>query len=109
MKIYLAGPMTGYPDLNRANFEALAMNLRERGHEVLCPIEFPAPKTGRDWEDYMRVAIKNLCECETVATLPEWNLSRGARLEVEIAQQLKIQVRDAHWFMTAPGGRDGGA
>lgn len=35
LKIYIAGPMTGYPDYNRAAFNAKASELMAEGHIVL--------------------------------------------------------------------------
>ncbi|WP_149528154.1 DUF4406 domain-containing protein, partial [Escherichia coli] len=37
LKIYIAGPMTGYPDYNRAAFNAKASALMAEGHIVLNP------------------------------------------------------------------------
>lgn len=37
LKIYIAGPMTGYPDYNRAAFNAKASELMAEGHIVLNP------------------------------------------------------------------------
>ena len=38
--IYLSGPMTGYPDFNRASFHAAAAKLRDEGHWVYNPAEY---------------------------------------------------------------------
>ncbi|EGO2557451.1 DUF4406 domain-containing protein [Escherichia coli] len=41
LKIYIAGPMTGYPDYNRAAFNAKASELMAEGHIVLNPAVLP--------------------------------------------------------------------
>lgn len=41
LKIYIAGPMTGYPDYNRAAFNAKASELTAEGHIVLNPAVLP--------------------------------------------------------------------
>lgn len=51
LKIYIAGPMTGYPDYNRAAFNAKASELMAEGHIVLNPavllgVSAPARATG---------------------------------------------------------------
>ena len=37
MKIYIAGPMTGYKDLNRPAFREVQETLEAMGHEVFNP------------------------------------------------------------------------
>ena len=44
----------------------------------------------------MRRDIKALMECNTVATLPGWQDSRGASLEVHIGKELGMKVVNAH-------------
>ena len=39
MKIYIAGPMSGYEDLNYPAFAQTAAVLRNAGHEVVSPAE----------------------------------------------------------------------
>ena len=44
----------------------------------------------------MRRDIAALMECDTVATLPGWQDSRGASLEVHIGKELGMKVVNAH-------------
>jgi hypothetical protein len=100
MKLYLAGPMTGYKGLNFAAFHAEAARLRELGHEVVNPAEInPDPSTA--WVDCMRADIKILVSCDSVALLDGWTASRGARLEHHIAMELGMQPRLAAFFVDA--------
>lgn len=42
MRIYIAGPMTGFPDHNAPAFFEAKKRLREQGHFVINPIELSA-------------------------------------------------------------------
>lgn len=92
--IYLSGPMTGFPDLNFPAFHAMTTSLRAGGHKVTNPAELNPD--GGSWNDCMRCDIAALMNCDTVATLPGWEHSKGARLEVLIAERLGMTVVNAH-------------
>ncbi|WP_085731242.1 MULTISPECIES: DUF4406 domain-containing protein [unclassified Pseudomonas] len=92
--IYLSGPMTNMLDLNFLLFHSTAASLRAAGHSVINPAELnPDPDT---WSKCMRRDIAALMECDTVATLPGWQNSRGASLEVHIGKELGMKVVNAH-------------
>lgn len=91
MKIYLAGAMTGYPELNFPLFNAEAARLRALGYTVINPAEInidPAAK----WGECMRADIKRLMDCTAIALLPGWEDSKGATLEHHIARSLGFVV-----------------
>lgn len=91
LHLYLSGPMSGYPDYNRPAFAAARKALRDRGHRVTCPAESgltPSPEV--TWADYLRHDLRLLLDVEAVAVLPGWELSRGARLEVDVAHRLGL-------------------
>jgi len=93
-RIYLSGPMTSMLDLNFPLFHATADRLRAAGHTVINPAELnPEPGT---WSECMRRDIAALMDCDTVATLPGWQDSRGASLEVHIGKELGMKVVNAH-------------
>ena len=89
--LYIAGPMTGYPDFNRPAFVFAEEALRAAGFEVLNPARHE--QDGRSWEDYMRIDIADVLRADGVAVLPYWEQSRGASLEVQVATALKIPVK----------------
>ena len=93
-RIYLSGPMTGLPGLNFPAFAAMTASLRADGHTVTNPDEINPD--GGSWNDCMRRDIAALMDCDTVATLPGWEHSKGARLEVLIAERLGMTVVNAH-------------
>jgi hypothetical protein len=86
-RIYIAGPMAGIPDLNYPAFNAQAARLRALGYHVENPAENPDPPC-RSWDGYMRLAIAQLVTCDTIALLPGWQASRGARVERHLALDL---------------------
>lgn len=97
MKIYISGPMTGLPEANYPAFFAAEAQLSDAGFDVANPARIPEPDP-KTWENYMRGAVKMVCDCDTVALLPGWENSRGARFEVELAKTLGIQVKTIEEF-----------
>jgi hypothetical protein len=113
MRIYIAGPMTGYKAYNAPAFAEAAEFLRERGHDVVTPHERNAfvwmQKKGRvfdplydkcDYGDPMlnhMVAddLNEVCNADAVALLPGWENSRGTLLEVHGATLLGKRILDA--------------
>ena len=107
MKIYLAGPMRGYPEFNRPAFRAGAEKLRSLGHEVFSPPECDENNgfsfTGKSGnladipEFNLRAALAAdlawICgQADAVAVLPGWEKSLGASAEVATAKTLGIPV-----------------
>lgn len=79
-RYYIAGPMTGYPDLNFPAFHAMAAKLRAAGHDAINPAEInPDPKA--DWTDCMFADLKALTNCDAIVMLPGWEKSPGAQIE----------------------------
>jgi len=89
MTLYLSGPMTGMPFLNKPSFERAAALLRAQGHIVLNPHEIDqAAKL--TWQVALRIDLKVILahpDCGLVM-LPRWEISRGACLERHVAEAL---------------------
>lgn len=90
-RIYISGPMSGLPALNFPAFHAEAARLRAMGHDVVNPAEINVPHPGT-WQAAMRADIAALVTCDSILLLPGWEASRGATLELHIAQQLGMEV-----------------
>lgn len=88
-RIYIMGPMTGLPELNFPAFKAEAARLRALGYDVVNPAEIN-PEPGASWQACMKADIRELVTCDTLAMLPNWHGSRGAKLEHHIACQLGL-------------------
>ena len=94
--IYVAGPMSHYPDYNRAAFERACQQLRAHGFEVLSPHENgqPGPEVDPEsvWAYYMKLDLHMVADANLVAVLDGWECSRGAKIEVQIAHFMHIPV-----------------
>jgi nucleoside 2-deoxyribosyltransferase len=99
MKIYLAGPMRGYDELNFPAFDSAAAELRAEGHEVFSPADNDRTK-GYDiygGPEVMRNCIMDdltyiAREAEAVALLPGWEASKGVAAEVALADFLDLDI-----------------
>jgi hypothetical protein len=86
--LYLSGPMSGLPDNNYPAFHAAANQLRGVGYTVISPAEKDQDLTA-PWAQHLRRDIAlMMAHCTAVATLPGWEHSKGAQLEVHIAREL---------------------
>jgi hypothetical protein len=103
-RVYIAGPMTGYPDYNFPAFRRAAMVWRSEGWVVINPADAFDGDTSRPYADYMRKDIADLLTVEAVAFLPGWERSRGAQLEHSIATALGLTLYDAETFGALPTG-----
>lgn len=113
MKIYLAGPMRGYPEFNFPAFRAAAKKLRAEGHTVFNPAERDTERHGTDISKgnkhgsieeaavqhgfSLRVALGEdldwICEhAEGIALLPGWEKSSGANAEWSTAKALSLEI-----------------
>lgn len=92
MRVYISGPMTGLKDYNYPAFNFMAKQLREDGHSVCNPAEFFNGEADRTRSEYIRESVVQLLECDMVVTLPGWELSEGASLEVQIARELEYPI-----------------
>ncbi len=101
-KVYLSGPMTGITEFNFPAFHKAAESWRDKGHEVCNPAETDNGDTSKDRSYYLRKDIAALVGCDAIAVLPDWQYSRGSRLEVTIAHELGMPLYDAETFAPLP-------
>lgn len=109
MRVYLAGPMRGYPEFNFPAFHEAAAWLRAVGYEVFSPAEHdlnngfdPAGMRGDvaelgpagfDLREALRTDLTWICkEADMVVMLPGWEASWGAQAEVCTARALGLPV-----------------
>jgi len=89
-KIYISGPMTGYPEFNRPAFNTVADKIKSDGDIPLNPALSP---DGLSEHEYMRLAMEQLLMADEIIFLEGWNQSKGARAEYAMAEKLGIEVR----------------
>lgn len=121
--IYLAGPMTGKPHFNFPLFESTARELRALGWNIISPAELnseaihqaAAASTdgkldsdgkvgGQTWGDLLSRDVKIVADaCDGIALLPDWETSRGAKLEAFVGLMCKHQFYEVNFFF--PSGK----
>ena len=92
-KIYLSGPMTGLPDYNKDAFKLRAEILRNKGFHVNNPAEI-SDKHGLDkpYGFYLRKALQQLLDSDVVYVFGDITNSKGAQMEIKIAQTIGMPV-----------------
>lgn len=108
-RIYIAGPMRGYPEHNIPAFRAAAAMFRGLGYDVVSPVEVGEALGGQDCgltaADFVRADLRELLTCEAIAVLPGWEASVGARCEAAVAVTLGFQFFDVHGLPMLPPAR----
>lgn len=106
-RVYIAGPMSsiGPPSWNYPAFNEAAARLAwVPGLEPVDPTLNELPQgTDTPWDVCLRHALTLLLTCDAVAVLDGWELSKGARLEVEVAHTLNMAVRTVDQWANRTG------
>lgn len=103
-RIYISGPMSNMPEHNFPAFHAAAARIRSLGYEVINPAELN-PDPGMTWHECLRVDIRELTMCDTLALLPGWQHSQGANLELHVAHRLGLTVVETREIVLPAGDR----
>jgi hypothetical protein len=95
--VYLCGPIGGIPITESvARFYMAEQEIRRRANAdtvSVCtsnPMRFCAPGLGR--HEARRTCVGEMVRCGGIALLQGWQQSRGATLELKLAQELRIPV-----------------
>ena len=93
--------MTGQPNKNQLAFEAMAREVRKFGLHPITPFDLNViePQKFDDWVGNMKRDIKFLMDFDAVVVLPGWEISRGAKIEIALAQAMEIPV---YYLATKP-------
>ena len=103
-RLYLSGGITGVPDY-RERFKALGALVASWGDTPVDPRRVPAcpdgscvesegdPRSnGHTWACWLRYDLIAMLQCDGVVVMDNWRGSRGASLEVSVAQTLRLPV-----------------
>lgn len=93
--VYIAGPMTGYPEFNYPAFNAAEVDWKSLGYAVLNPVINADGDTTQEYKFYIRKSIEQVLQAGAIAVLPGWQKSPGASVEVDIARLLGYPIYDA--------------
>jgi hypothetical protein len=96
-QIYLCGPISKRPLKEVApHFFTVEQEIRRKMSlngilaDVSNPVRFCQPDL--EWYEAIKACIGNLVRCDGIALLQGWQQSRGAALEMKLAQEMRIPV-----------------
>ena len=91
--VYISGAIAHHDLRERmAAFSAAEERLKAMGLVPFNPFKNGLPQPG-DWREHMRVDIKALLECDAIYMLRGWEMSKGCKLELDVASSCGIEVR----------------
>lgn len=88
---YIAGKISGenYEECV-AKFKGAENTLKKIGLIPINPMNYTTPDMS--WKECMRIAIRKLMECDNIYLLPDWEQSKGAKIEHDLAEQLELTI-----------------
>lgn len=107
-RVYISGPMTGYPQYNAPAFAEAADWATAQGwtavnpHDVRPAHDGPCPDGERiptldgaeshPYGCFMRADLAAMLTCDTIVLLPGWEASPGANAELDVATICGLKV-----------------
>lgn len=91
-KCYIAGKVTGLSEEDyKAKFRRAEIAVTILGYDPVNPCELEHDHD-KSWLSYMRYALVEFMGCDMIYALPDWEDSRGARIEIQLAKDLGIPI-----------------
>lgn len=91
-RVYISGAIAHHDLQERKEaFGRAARFLDLKGYEPVNPFDNGLPDEA-DWREHMRADLEMLLRCDCIYMLQGWELSKGARLELEVAVSTGIRV-----------------
>ena len=92
VKIYISGPIAHYDLHERKHAFLMAKErLESLGYDPVNPFDNGVPDNAH-WREHMRADIAMLLKCDAIFMLPGWELSKGCKLELDVASSCGIAV-----------------
>ncbi|MEO7977752.1 DUF4406 domain-containing protein [Flavobacterium sp.] len=91
-KIYIAGKVSGEDQQQCiAKFEKATDLIEIMGHKAVNPLEVVGDWKA-NWDVAMKSCLKALIDCDCILMLDDWHFSKGAKIEIQLALDLKIPI-----------------
>ena len=91
-KVYISGAIEHLEIEGRKKaFKEAERILLSDGYEPINPFN-NGVNVDADWREHMKVDIKNLLDCDYILMLEGWELSKGCKLEFDVATSCGIKV-----------------
>ena len=91
-RVYISGAIAHYGiDERKEAFLNAEHRLKNMGFAPVNPFKNGLPEEAH-WREHMRADIRLLLDCEYIYMLKDWELSKGAKLELDVASSCGIKV-----------------
>lgn len=91
-KVYISGAIAHHDLTERKEaFRVVEEALRSCGYEAINPFNNGVPDAAH-WREHMRADIRLLVDCDMICMMKGWELSKGAKLELDVASSCGIEV-----------------
>lgn len=95
-RVYIFGPMRGYPNLNKEEFYRVEKEWRKAGWLVVNPSKLDSTADDLTFQACMKRDFKKILQCHAIASLQGWNNSEGANWEYAVAKLVGIKAFNAY-------------
>ena len=93
MKIYISGQISGLKlEDARALFERAEILLQKKGYIPVNPMKLNPHTVGKTWKEYMLDDLNALFDCEAIYLLDNWQDSKGAKIEYQVAKEMDMVI-----------------
>ena len=90
-KIYISGKITGIESEAPGLFEKTEIALKTLGYDTVNPVTLNH-NHDKSWQSFMREDVKAMLDCELIYMMSNWQDSKGAKIEREIAKYLGLTI-----------------